>query len=465
MRIRLYRSRMPVRTVTGGTTPAIPKVTTPAVTTTPTAPATTTGSTTASTFSAGKVKPIVSETGQSLPIPADAALKNGLSGVKLPVKQGATGNPALAIQYALGRLGFMKGLGLADGKFGPKSATALGEFQKSRGLPVTKELNAATLAALDAAVAVDTRVPAAKAADPLAYLSNFKALGMSPIAFTAPAPKASWADAKIQAAYGKFVGDYWPILKANKVECDCKTLNLLFMDKFRSKLKEDTGLQLPLPSNGNATVPDPHWTSMTDSAPNGFFKRFENLKNVRPGYEAGVAIQKLDPKASMLAGVNVRPGNYMANQVGRAATPVQAWDKSMDNKGDESKPEIPLQKMQPGDMIFIDHGAGVWGHAVNVVSVERGPDGKVTKAVIATGSFDDMKDQNGSTDPRGGFEINNYTEEVTMNFDAAGKVTKSEVTWSSEPEYLVESRYSQKKLLMELKPNGKVILANWGSRP
>ncbi len=457
---------MPVAPRRTGSTPVVTAPPKPAATTPNTAPtaARTTGTSAVSTFTPA-AKPILSETGQAVPTPADAALRNGLSGVKLPVSSGAKGSPALAIQYALGRLGLMKGLGLADGKFGPKSSAALAQFQKNAGLAVTGALDAKTLAALDAAVSVDSRVAAAKSSDPMGYLFNFKALGVSAVSLGSPAPKASWAEPAVQKAYGAFVKDYWQALKSNKVECDCKTLNLLLMDGFRRKVKEDTGLQLPLPSNGAKTCPEPQWQAMTDASAQGFFKRFENLKSVREGYSAAQAIQKLDPTASMLVGVNVRPGNYRADQVGRAATPVQAWSAAMDNKGDALKSEIPVQQLQPGDMIFIDHGAGVWGHAVNVVDVKRGPDGKVLQAVIATGSFDDMKDSNGSTDPRGGFEINNYTEEVTIDFDASGKVTKSEVTWSSEPSYLVDPRYSQKKLLMELKPNGKVVLANWGARP
>jgi hypothetical protein len=81
--------------------------------------------------------------------------------------------------------------------------------------------------------------------------------------------------------------------------------------------------------------------------------------------------------------------------------------------------------------------------------------------VLATGSYDDMKDANGATAPNGLGEVNNYAEEVTVSFDAAGKVTSSKVTWSSEPSWLVDGRYSARTLLMELRPNGRISVGRW----
>lgn len=400
------------------------------------------------------------------PAPAvtDAALKNGVTLVPLTV--GHSGAPVTALQYSLGRLGYTEGSGVADGKFGPRTAASLKAFQKDAGLEQTGVLDGKTLQALDAKLAATDLTPkAAKAADPLAYLSDFKALGMQPIKFDAPPPAASWSDPKIADAYGQFVGEYWDKLKENRVEADCKSINMLFMDKFREKVKQDTGIALPQPWNGKYTAPQTSWSTQTNAKPQDLFRRFEKLDAVRGGYDAAQQIQQLDPQASMLSGVNLRPGTFSANQVARATVPVQQWDPSFDNGGDSKRPEIPVQEMRAGDMIFIDHGKGTWDHAVNVVKVERGPDGKVTRAVLATGSFDDMKDSDGATAPRGLTEVNNYSEEVTVDFDAEGRVKSSKVTWSSEPEYLVGRRYSAVKLLMEQKPNGRAMLASWGARP
>ena len=58
--------------------------------------------------------------------------------------------------------------------------------------------------------------------------------------------------------------------------------------------------------------------------------------------------------------------------------------------------------------------------------------------------------------------MNNYVEEVTVQVDAAGKVTSSKVTWSSEPAWLSEGRYSARTLLMEMRPGGKISAGRWG---
>ena len=81
--------------------------------------------------------------------------------------------------------------------------------------------------------------------------------------------------------------------------------------------------------------------------------------------------------------------------------------------------------------------------------------------VLATGSFDDMKDANGATAPNSLGEVNNYAEEVTVRFDEQGRVTSSAVTWSSEPAWLVGGRYSARSLLMELKEGGTIAVGRW----
>lgn len=56
----------------------------------------------------------------------------------------------VAVQYALGRLGYLKGK--ADGSFGGMTQAAVEDFQQAQGLPVTGKVNNTTLAALDKAV-------------------------------------------------------------------------------------------------------------------------------------------------------------------------------------------------------------------------------------------------------------------------------------------------------------------------
>jgi peptidoglycan hydrolase-like protein with peptidoglycan-binding domain len=388
----------------------------------------------------------------------DAALKSTFSTAgSVPLARGTNGDRAVAVQYALARLGLE--VGTVDGKFGPGTERAVKAFQTQAGLPSTGVVDAATLAALDAkAGALDLRTPAEKSGDPLTYLSN-AALSLPKLApLTDRTKPADWSHPEIQKAYGEFVAAYWEQCKANRVECDCKTLSLFFMDQFRGKVKADLGVQLPKP----AGLPNATWTAATPSNTRGFFSRFETLAKVRPGYDTAQALQRLDPKASMLAGVNVRYGGVDANMAARAVKVTQPWTAARDNGGDQRVPELAVQQMNPGDVIFIDHtGDGRNDHMANVLKVERDAAGKVKSMVLATGSFDDMKDADGSTAPNSLGEVNNYTEEVTVTFDDAGKVASSKVTWSSEPAWMVESRYSARTLLMEMRPGGVISAGRW----
>ena len=394
----------------------------------------------------------------ALPVVKDAALKNALSAPgAVPVVRGAAGAPAVAVQYALARLGF--DVGVVDGKFGGGTERAVKAFQTSAGLPATGAVDTSTLAALDAKLSsTDLRVPAARSGDALSYLQNAAVAlpKFSPIADRSK--PADWNHPEVQQKYGEFVAAYWQVLKDNRTESDCKTLSLFMMDSFRLKMKSDLGVNLPKP----AGLPEASWEAGTAANPKGYFSRFENLRTVRPGYENAQAIQKLDPAASMIGGVNLRYGGVDANMASRAVKVTAPWNPAADNGGDQTIPEVPVQTMKPGDVIFIDHtGDGRVDHMANVVSMQRDAAGKVTSMVLATGSFDDMKDANGATAPNGLHEVNNYAEEVTVTFGADGKVTGSKVTWSSEPSWLVEGRYSARTLLMEMRPGGRISVGRW----
>lgn len=391
----------------------------------------------------------------------DAALGKAFGTADPALAKGAKGEKVVALQYALARLDCLASQ--VDGAFGPKTKAALEAFQRGAGLPATGALDSKTLAAMDQRLAgIDLRTPAARASDPLAYLSDFGARGLSKVEIKDSSKPVTWSHPEVRQAYSKFVGEYWNTLKENRLECDCKTLGLFFMDQFRAKVKADTGVQLPLPSSGQDAVPPAQWKVSTAENPNGYFSRFEDLPKVRPGYDAAQAIQKLDPKQSMLQGVNVRYPNVDANMVSRAATTVAGWDPARDNQGDQTRPEIPVDKLQPGDLVLIDHtGDKRYDHVVNVIKVEKNEAGQVTRLVLGTGSYDDMKDADGSTAPNGTEEVNNYTEEVTVDLDAQGKVTGSKVTWSSEPGWMVADRYSARTTLMELKPGGTLKIGRW----
>lgn len=395
--------------------------------------------------------------------PADAAMRaafpNGFAGES--VGPGSPKTKVIAVQYALGRLGHYQSI--ADGGFGAKSAAATRAFQASKGLTQTGVCDAATLTALDKTVAaIDFRVPAAKASSPLAYLSSFSSLGVSAISIADPARPIGWSHPEVRAAYGKFVGEYWSALKDNRVEADCKTLALFFMDQFRKKLKEDTGIQLPLSRTAQGRVPPSTWVAATADKSAGFFQRTDALATVRPGYDAAKAIEKLDPSQSMLYGVNLRYAGIEADGVARATQTVAAWSPSLSNGGDRTLPEVPIQSLALGDMIFIDHtGDGKYDHTVNVVGIERDAGGKVSKLTLAVGSFDDMNDADATTPPTGLNRINNYCEEVVVRFNAAGRITSSERTWGSEPSYVSNPRYDAHNTLMELRAGGTLKVGRW----
>jgi hypothetical protein len=392
------------------------------------------------------------------PPPKDAALKNAFSAADaLPLARGTNGDRAFAVQYALARLGVP--VGTVDGKFGPRTERAVKAFQTSAGLPATGIVDANTLRALDAKVStLDLRTPAEKSGDPLKYMAEAAVKTKRLPEISDRSKPIDWNHPEVQKAYGSFVGEYWEQMKANRVEADCKTLSLFLMDQFRTKVKADLGVQLPRP----AGLPNTSWVGATSADPKGFFSRFETLSQVRPGYDHAQTLQRLDPTASQLAGLNVRFAGVDANMASRSIKLSSPWDVARDNAGDQLKPELPLEKLNPGDLIVIDHtGDGRNDHMANVVKIERDAAGKVTSMVLATGSFDDMKDADGSTAPNSLGEVNNYCEEVTVKFDASGKVTSSQVTWSSEPSWLVESRYSARTLLMEMKPNGTIASGRW----
>ncbi|HVE83202.1 MAG TPA: peptidoglycan-binding protein [Myxococcales bacterium] len=392
----------------------------------------------------------------------DAALRNAFGdGAELfPPTDGSP--QAVALEYALGRLGLLGRTG--HGAFDGAAQEALASFQAAHALPATGKLNRATLDTLDSALAALPReVPAVRSGDPMKYLSDFDARGLSKVAVHDRSRPVDWSHPEIQAAYGKFVGEYWDVMKENRVETDCKTLALVFMDQFRGKVKRDLGVELPLPKSEEGRVPPLQWKAATAQKTLGYFSRVDALPHVRDGYAQARAIQKLDPDASLIPGVDLLAPEIDANMVGRAAKTVVPWDPARDNKGDRSRPEVPVDQLRPGDLIFIDHtGDGRWDHTINVVKAERDADGHVRKLVLAVGSFDDMKDSDGSTAPRGGFEINNYAEEVTVDLDASGKIVRSETTYTSEPQYLVKPRYSATNTLMELRPNGRIKVGRWG---
>ena len=391
------------------------------------------------------------------------AFPNGLQG---EIVRGARGTSVVAVQYALGRLGHLRDL--CDGKFGGNTEGAIKSFQTAKGLPVSGRVDAAFLIALDSAVSrLDLRTPAAKATDPLAYLSDFRGLRLPEIRITGTGEIYSWASPQIQSAYGTFVGHYWEVMKANKVEGDCKGVALFLMDQFRKQIREDRFIDLPHPVLRGA--PERNWVVATADKTRGLFSRADALLRTegarvgRAGYQAVKNVEALDPQHSMLYGVALHYPEVSAHMVARSCTRLFDWNPALSNRGDSSKPEVPVNQLQPGHLIFIDHtGNGSFDHTVNIIHVERDSANRTRKLVMAVGSFDDVRDTSADTEPNRLSLVNTYAEEVVVELDANGRVSSSEVSWSSEPDYIVDTRYSARTTLMEQKAGGKLIVGRWG---
>ena len=385
------------------------------------------------------------------------AFPNDLQG---DLTRGASGTNVVAVQYALGRLGYLHDL--CDGKFGGNTENAVKAFQVSVGIPASGQVTAILLTLLDIAVSrLNPRTPATQVTDPLAYLSDFRGLRIPEIRITGTREIYSWASQEIQLAYGHWVGSYWEVIKQNRVEADCKGMALFLMDQFRKQIKQDRFINLPHPVLRGAT--ETPWIVATRDKSRGFFSRSDNgIPADRAGYEVVKALEKLDPQQSMLFGVAVHYPEISAHQVARTCTRIWDWNPTFTNGGDTSKPEIPINLLQPGHLIFIDHtGNGSFDHTVSVIKVERDNTNRTRKLILAVGSFDDVRDNSSDTEPTSLGLINTYAEEVTVTFDTNGRISNWVVSWSSEPDYIVKTRYSARTTVMEQKSGGKLFIGRW----
>lgn len=386
------------------------------------------------------------------------------------VKRGNKGEKVVAIQYALGRLGHLDYV--CDGDFGGLTQEAVKSFQSvTSTLRVTGTVKKNTLIALDKALSkLDLRVAVIKSGqDPMSFLSSFRQFNLPTIRIDIRDENVSWDSPDVQKAYGDFVQHYWEALKENRIEADCKALAMFFMDQFRKRMEEETFIRLPLPKSSDGSIGKRKWTVATRTDPKGLFRRIAELffsrrvRVNRPGYAALKKIQKLDPDHAMIYGVNLRYPRTSAHQISRAATVISPWNSAYSNKGNLSKPEIPLNKLKLGYLIFIDHtGNGSYDHTVNVIKIKKDNASRVRQLILAVGSYDDVRDSLAATVVNSLSILNQYCEEVTIDFDEKGYVTRSEVTYSSEPTYVVKTRYSAKTSIMEIKSGGKLKISRWG---
>ena len=376
------------------------------------------------------------------------------------VRRGARGNQVVAVQYALGRLGYLDDL--CDGSFGPITERAVRAFQSDiSGITETGILNVASLKALDNAVSrEDFRVPAVKSGDPMDYLSDFRARGLPVVYVEGSEENLTWNHDVIQAAYGRFVADYWEVMKANRVEGDCKNIALFLMDQFRKQLKQDTLVGLPHPALG-ANEAEKKWIVATADKTTGLFSHMDKLNVGRYDYPAMKKVQNLDRSHSMIYGVNVHYPEISTDRVAKSTRRVFDWDPAYENYGDTTKPEVPVNQLAPGDMIFIDHtGNGSYDHTVNIIKVSRDTNNRVKQLTLGMGSYDDMSDNSSATSVTYN-ALNPYSEEVIVDLDTNGRITGSKVSYSSEPIYLVKTRYRAVTSLMERKRGGKLMVCRW----
>ena len=391
----------------------------------------------------------------------DAALAKAIpSSFASFIRRGARGNQVVAVQYALGRLGYLDDL--CDGSFGPITERAVRAFQSDiSGIAETGVLNVSSLKALDNAVSrEDFRVPAVKSGDPMTYLSDFRARGLPVVYVEGSEENLTWDHAVIQEAYGRFVADYWEVMKANHVEGDCKNIALFLMDQFRKQLKQDTLVDLPHPALG-ASEAEKKWIVATADKTTGLFSHMDKLRVGRYDYPAMKKVQNLDRRHSMIYGVNVHYPEISTDRVAKSTKRVFDWDPAYENRGDLTKPEVPVNQLVPGDMIFIDHtGNGSYDHTVNIIKATRDANNRVRQLTLGMGSYDDMRDNSSATSVTYN-ALNPYSEEVIVDLDANGRITGSKVSYSSEPTYLVKTRYRAVTSLMERKPGGKLMVCRW----
>jgi len=387
----------------------------------------------------------------------DKAFPDNFSGT---IKRGSRGNTVVATQYALGRLGHLTDL--CDGSFGPITEAAVKSFQRATsGLAETGIVDTDTLRALDKAVSSeDFRSPAAKSSDPMAYLSDFRARGLPDIYVSGSEENLTWDHRVIQEAYGRFVPGYWEVMKANLVEGDCKNIALFLMDQFRKQLKADTLIDLPHPVLG-AGQREKNWIVATADKTTGLFSHMDDHRVGRYDYPAMKKVQALDKDHSMIYGVNVHYPEIATDRVAKSVKRLFDWDPAYENHGYTRKPEVPVNQLQPGEMIFIDHtGNGSFDHTVNIIKVVRDENSRVRQLTLGMGSFDDMRDNSSATIVTYS-ALNPYSEEVVVDLDANGLITGSKVSYSSEPTYLVKTRYRAVTSLMERKRGGVMMVGRW----
>jgi len=385
------------------------------------------------------------------------------------IKIGSRGDKVVAIQYALGRLGHLKSI--CDGTFGAGTQKSVESYQHENSLTVDGIVDKSTLKALDISVsAVDSRPPVMQSSQaPLQFLSDFSNFSLPRILLDIRRRDFSWNHPDVQTAYGEFIAHYWEVLKENRIEADCKSLALFFMDQFRKKVAEDSNHQLSLPYSRKGSLPTRRWDIATRHKTLGLFSRVAELffkyhiRVNRPGYFVLKKIQKLDPNHSMLYGVNVKYPRVSADQVSRATATIHPWKENLDNQGDRHKAEIPLHDLRPGHIIFIDHkGDERYDHTVNIIKVKRDNDNTLRQLTLAVGSYDDVRDSLASTVVTSLNILNQYCEEVVVDFDKNERITNSEVTYSSEPSYIVRPRYSATSTLMEMRKGGTLKVCRWG---
>jgi len=179
-------------------------------------------------------------------------------------------------------------------------------------------------------------------------------------------------------------------------------------------------IDLPHPVLG-AGRPEKDWIVATADKTTGLFSHMDKLRVGRYDYPAMKKVQSLDKEHSMIYGVNVHYPEIRTDTVAKSTKRLFDWDRSYENWGDTSKPEVPVNNLAPGQMIFIDHATIVTYKALNP-----------------------------------------YAEEVIVDLNANGRITNSTVSYSSEPPYLVKTRYRAVTTLMERKRGGVLIVGRWG---
>ena len=207
-------------------------------------------------------------------------------------------------------------------------------------------------------------------------------------------------------AFGAFVGAYGEVMKSNRVEADCKTLALFFMDQFARSTRGTPGCAADA-RRRRRVAPRLSWTSIT-ARNTGYSRRWR--PRFCPGVRGGEAHREGRPDAlDDLRRQRRRRRGITCATVGQRAT-VEAWRPTTGATARRRR----CRSRRPRRVADLHEPRRRQRLGPRDHRRPRRAPGDKTKVVLAVGSFDDVKDAD--DDARAGPLLTSTTtrEEVTV---------------------------------------------------